>query len=393
MDVMTTKLPDLPRVFALDGNTFESVIHAMAVYETSKRKKWQVSLRYLLSLFNRSSLTSVSRPLRSAVEKGFVKIYKKSRGALPNVYVRGNFFADNPYQGELLIRLANSLFGKKQGLLHNWPPPAAWGHGSLGAPAVLCLAVLRKSQNPMAKAALKTYLSPLVSKSSFDRAINLLKEHRLIAEKNKTIALAPNWDLTLTRYLEEHPACNERKRKGDTRRRQESERNRQRVAKGSLTDAERQELKTLRCVRKGCRNKATELEHWPPNRYLKGLADRRNRHLVWAICQKHNKETCNFIRSLGPITPERGKEVSVRSGTEPYLLYRVNANHWYRKFIRAFQAKNRAAARAAISNTLGLWHIIKNSSPPSSIDKRPSQRLQRGATSGRRHSTWDSQLT
>jgi hypothetical protein len=334
----------------------------------------------------------VSKHLRSAVEKNFVKKHRKSRGALPDVYVRDHFFVNNPYQGELLIRFANSLFGKKQGLLHNWPPPAAWGHGSLGAPAVLCLAVLRKTQNPMAKAVLKVYLSSIVSKSSFDRAINLLKKHRLIIVKNKTVALAPNWELTLTRYLEEHPACNERKRKGDTRRRQESERNRQRVAKGSLTDAESQELETRRCVRKGCRRKATEMEHWPPKRYLKNLADRTNKHLVWAICPIHNEETCNFIRSLGPVTPERGREVFVRSGTEPYLLYRVNANYWYRKFIRAFQARDRAAARAAVSNTLGLWLIIKNSSPPLSTNRRLSPRMQRAATIGGRHSTWESQL-
>ena len=390
---MTTKLPDLPRVLALDGNTFESVVHAKAVYETRRRKEWQVSQRYLLSVFNRSSQASVSKHLRSAVEKNFVKKHRKSRGALPDVYVRDHFFVNNPHQGEMLIRLSNSLFGKKHGLLHDWPPPAAWSHGSLGAPAVLCLAVLRKTQNPIAKAALKTYLSSLVSKSSFDRAINLLKKHRLIAVKNKIVALAPNWELTLTRYLEEHTACNERKRKGDTRRRQESERNRQRAAKGSLTDAERQELRTLRCVRKGCRRKATQLEHWPPKRYLKDLADRTNRHLVWAICPKHNKETCNFIKSLGPITPESSMKVFTRQDTDPRLLYRVCANYWYAKFIRAFEVQDREAATAAIGNVLGYWLTVKSAPLRPSTTRRPSARMHRAATIGRRHSTWDSQLT
>jgi hypothetical protein len=135
------------------------------------------------------------------------------------------------------------------------------------------------------------------------------------------------------------------------------------------------------------------LEHWPPKRYLKDLADRTNKHLVWAICRKHNTETSNFIKSLTPITPESRRKAFTRQDTDPYLLYRVCANYWYVKFIRAFEIKDRAAAEAAISNVLGYWFTVKSYPPRPSIARGPSARMQHVATSGRRHSTWDSQLT
>jgi len=258
--------------------------------------------------------------------------------------------------------------------------------------AVLCLATLRRLGQPVIAAELQCYLSALAVTESFDKCIKKLREEGLVQLLGPFVSLAPDWEVTMQRYLEEKPACNERKRKGDMRRRQESEQNRRRVTRGILTDAERQELRTLRCVRKGCRKKATEVEHFPPKRYLRNLDDRHNPYLLWAICPEHNLETSEFIKILGPISVNPIPPFRIVGDTDPFLLYRLVSNHWYGKFYEAFLAGDRQAAQQAIRITLSYWLAIKDLPRPTHRDTPLSPQMQHIAELGRRYSTWRSQL-
>jgi len=391
---MTSELPALPRVSALDGDTFESVVLAYFVYETCPRRnvEWSVSQRHLLAGFNRSGQRRMSGYFSKAIEKGFVKKIKKSRGALPDVFKRGDFFAHRSHQGDLCKRLSNSLYAKPRGLLHDWPYPTAWGHGCMPPGAILCLATLRRHGRPMLREAMRSYLEALVATASFDRHIKELVNKGLIQLDGVSVSLAPDWETTMLRCLEENPACNERKRKGDMRRRQESEQNRRRVTRGIMTDAERQELRTLPCIRKGCRKKAIQMEHFPPQRYLKHLDDRHNPYLVWAICREHNRETSEFIKTLGPISINPIPPFRIVGDTDPFLLYRLVSNHWYSKFYEAFLARDRLAAQQAIRATLNYWLAIKDLPRPNRRDTTLSPRMRHIAERGRRYSTWKSQL-
>jgi len=392
---MTSELPALPRVSALDGDTFESVVLAYFVYETCPRRnvEWSVSQRHLLALFNRSGQRRMSGYFSKAIEKGFVKKSKKSRGALPDVFKRGDFFSHRSHQGDLCKRLSNSLYAKPRGLLHDWPYPTAWGHGCFGAVDILCLATLRRLGGPMTREAMYRYLQSLVSPSSLNATLRRLSKKGLLSVAGSDISLTPTWEDTMRHCLEENPACNERKRKGDMRRRQESEQNRRRVNRGIMTDAERQELRTLPCIRKGCRKKATQMEHFPPQRYLKHLDDRHNPYLVSAICPEHNRETSEFIKTLGPISINPIPPFRIVGDTDPFLLYRLVSNHWYSKFYEAFLARDRLAAQQAIRATLNYWLAIKDLPRPNRRDTTLSPRMWQIAERGRRYSTWKSQLS
>jgi len=193
--------------------------------------------------------------------------------------------------------------------------------------------------------------------------------------------------------LEENPACNQRKYKGDERRRQESAQNRRRVVKGTITEAERCELKSLPCVRQGCGRKAVQMEHFPPKRYLKDLDDCNSISLIWAICPEHNLETSEFIKTLGPISINSIPPFRIVGDTEPFLLYRLVSNHWYGKFYEAFLAGDREAAIRAIRVTLSYWLAIKDLPRPTHRDTPLSLRMKHVAELGRRYSTWKSQLS
>jgi hypothetical protein len=205
--------------------------------------------------------------------------------------------------------------------------------------------------------------------------------------------LAPTWEETIRHYLEENPACNQRKYQGDERRRQESVQNRRRVAKGLLTDAERYELTTLPCVRQGCCRKAIQMEHFPPRRYLKDLDDFNNISLIWAICPEHNRETSEFIKTLGPISVDLIPPFRIVGDTNPFLLYRLVSNFWYAEFYEAFLAGDRGAAIRAIRATLSYWLAMKDLPRPNRRDTPLSPRMQRIEECGRRYSTWKSQLS
>lgn len=392
---MTSELPELPRVSALDGATFESVVLTYFVYETCPRRhlEWSVSQRHLLSRFNRSGQRRMSGYFSRATEKGFVKKIRKSRGVRPDVFKRGDFFTHRSHQGDLCIRLSNSLYAKDRGLLHDWPYPNAWGHGCLHPGEILCLATLRRLGRPVIRNEVQRYLSALVPPQSFDGCIKKLRSKGLIQLDGSVISLVPDWEAVTHRYLEDNPACNERKRKGDVRRRQESEQNRRRATRGILTDAERQELRSLRCVRKGCRKKATQMEHFPPKRYLADLDEVHNPYLVWAICPEHNVETSEFIKTLGPISINSIPLFHSVGDTDPFLLYRLVSNHWYGEFYKAFLIGDREAAERAIRITLSYWLAIKDLPRPTNGDTPLSLRMKHIAKLGRRYSTWKSQLS
>jgi hypothetical protein len=240
---------------------------------------------------------------------------------------------------------------------------------------------------------MQRYLSALVAPQSFDRCIKKLCKKGLTQIDDSVISLVPDWEATMRRYLEDTPACNERKRKGDMRRRRESEQNRKRVARGILTDAERHELLTLPCVRKGCRKKAKQMEHFPPKRYLGDLDEVHNPFLVWAICPEHNAETSEFIKTLGPISSNPITPLRVSGDMDPFLLYRLVANHCYGEFYKAFINGDRPAAEQAIRTTRDYWRAIKDLPRPNRRDTPLSPLMQRIEKCGRRYSTWKSQLS
>lgn len=352
--MLITELPVLPPVSALDGTTFEIVFQCRLVSLSGSKRRLSQSQRQLLSMFNRSGQRAIARHLHRAQSKGLLQKTRESRGANPDEFVRGDFFARDTDESRDLVRLSTSLWGSK-GLLRNWPFPSAWGHGCLAAAAIVILATLSALDEGISKKSLRAYISPLVRESSFHSGMRFIAEQHLAYHDNEGIKIATDWRSKIQVILDAKPACIERQLKGDRQRKKESERNRLRVARSELTDAERKQLLRLSCVVRGCERKAREIEHFPPMRFLKHLKVTTNRHFVWAICRRHNHEMQSFIKKLPAILDTPPTTLWLKPKTDPLRIYSAAANRWIVKFYEAFHVNDFAAAIEAVTTILSLW--------------------------------------
>lgn len=293
-----------------------------------------------------------------AQSKGFIKKVRKSRGLNPDVYLRGDFFHSEKQESRALIKLSNSLWGSK-GLLRSWPYPTAWGHGCLPGAVILSLATLRLLDESISRKSLCEYLSPLVPRSSFNRAVKFLFERHLIYGEGERLLIAPDWESKLELWLDNHPACNERQEAGDKRRADEIESNRVKVRKGKLTDAELEQLLGQPCVVKGCGRQRRQQEHFPPRHFLKQLDVTTNRYFVWAICTKHNRLMADFIKTLDSTIVIPPSSLVIKSGVDPMTIYSAAANRNIQWFYRAYEESDQLAATKAIKNVIGLWKAIE----------------------------------
>lgn len=363
--VLIAELPDLPRVSVLDGRLFESVVLCRFVSLCGPKRPLNLSQRQILSLFNRSNQKVIGEYFSKAQRLGLLVKVEESSGTLAGKYVRGSYFERDNLEVRAMVMLSHSLWGKG-GLLRDWPYPTAWGHGCLRPAAIICMAVLQRLDESISKKSLKKYLAPLIAESSFSDAIRFLQDNHLIHLECKRLALVVDWRPKIEVWLDNKAACNERQDKGDKRRRAESAANAVRVAQGKLTDAERRQLLSMPCVVKRCQRKVTQIEHFPPKKYLKRLSTSTHPRLVWAICSKHNRGMADFIKAMPDDISLTPSMLSIRRGTDPLRIYCASANRWIVKLYSAFAENDHASAHLAACRTIGLWlavnRVLGNSS-------------------------------
>ncbi len=302
----------------------------------------------------------MSKYFADAVAKGLIVRVSQTRGADPDVYVRGEFFDKDTKESRALVTLSQSLWGKS-GLLRTFPNQEVWGHGCLAPATVLALATLRVLDERISKKSLRKYLSPLVPESSFNAAMKFLREKHLAYLDDGWLRIAPDWETKLRTWLDDNPSCNERYAKGEIRRKRESEQNRVRLQMGRLSDAELSQLRSLPCVVAGCntdRRKRRVQEHFPPRCFLSQLGVVTNRYFVWSICQTHNRAMAEFIKKLDDSEHIPPSVLRLRAGVDPMRIYGAAANHGIQKFYRAHENDDRTAATDAIHLVIGLWKAI-----------------------------------
>jgi hypothetical protein len=389
--MLVTELPPLPAVSVLDGNLLETVILCRFVSLAGKSRIMDHSQRQVLSDFNRSGHKVVNRCLTKAQEKGILTLKTPSYGVIPDVYIRGDFFSRDSKQSRALVTLSGSLWGKR-GLLRNWPFPAAWGHGCIPPAAIICLAALSALEESISRKSLHKYLSTLTAESSFNAALRFLNQRYLTFCDSERILIAPDWKEKFQRILDEKPECNERKARGDARRKAESQNNKVRARHGRLTDAERNQLLKLPCVVKGCKRKSHVQEHFPPKKFLKeNLEVVTNRHFVWSICRQHNREMADFIKKMPDLKPLIYEQIYIASGVDSLRLYRGCANYWIIRFYDAYRANDIFKASYAVRAVLGCWTRMTQSSSETEIIG-PNQRIIRRAVGKQSYSPARSQL-
>lgn len=356
-------LPPIPRVSAIEGSPLKCVIFYLMVYETRYNRTFCVSQRQLLGFFNHSKRDVIGHYLKEFQSKRFFKKTYFSRKDRPDEYQRGSYFDGRSREIMRINQMADSLWNEKNGLLRLWPHTTAWGHGCLSPAGIFILAVLQRLYEEVSQDQLYNYLKPLVSEKSFEKQIGVLKKEKLIMQTPWGISVFPGWDRRLGDLLHRKPECCPRQLSGDLRRAEETRMNRERVARGIITHAERKLLGDLPCVL--CRlelEPREEMEHFPPKKFLRlaGASTENHIALVWSIHSKCNGLEKLFIRSLPRIVVKPGI-LYLKEGTNLMGTYKASANFHLERFQKAFQAGDFEAAMTAITFALSLWLAIENS--------------------------------
>ena len=362
--MLIVDLPVIPWVSALPERVFRRVVLAWFIHCAGRTGGLENSQRQICSRFNRSNREIVGRYLKEARVLDFLRLLTASDGLNPDVHVRGAFFDNRTRDGDRFIQLANSLWGSHRGLLSQWPYPTAWGHGCTPPAAILCLATLNVLVEPIPRKTLRQYLEPIVPESSFNEAIRWMKARHLIVHGDFGLEASPDWQEKFVQHLETSLAGNNRQERGDRRRRRESEMNRVRVKKATISNFEKDALKKLPCVKRGCKNLGTEMEHFPPHRFLRHLQDQTNKHLVWSICEEHNDETQRFIKYLEWIPAEISSQLFIDARYSKWEIYEAVSNINIQRFYAAARRSDADEANVVIGGTLGLLNAILQSGEP-----------------------------
>jgi hypothetical protein len=362
--VLIVELPVIPRVSVLPDRVFRRVVLAWFIHCAGRPKGLENSQRQICSRFNRSNREIVGNYLKEAREANFLKLLTVSDGLNPDVHVRGSFFDNRTREGERFIQLANSLWGSQSGLLSQWPYPSAWGHGCASPAAILCLATLNLLDEPIQKKTLRKYLEPLVPESSFNDAVRWMRGRDLIVLGPCGLIASKDWQEKFVRHLFTSLAGSNRQERGDRRRKRESATNRSRVKKATITRLEQDALKRLPCVSRGCKKLGTEMEHFPPRRFLRHLADQTNKHLVWSICEKHNDETQSFIKYQPSIPADISSQFFIDARCSKWDVYKAVSDINIQRFYAAARRRDDKEANVVIGTTLALLNSIVQSTEP-----------------------------
>jgi len=388
--VLIAQLPVIPRLSEVPRGAFRRVILCFVVYRTKYRGSTYISQREIASRFNRSGRQPISKHLLELRKSGLLQKLTESSGTMPDEYGRGEFFNTRTRESDRLCQMTNALFGER-GILRRWTYVSAWGYGCIDVSGVLCLATLSVLDEPISKSSLTSYLAPIVSVSSIERCVDKFVELGLIHKSTCGLATTSDWRQKFEAFLDSTPACNERKTKGDNRRRNESAQNAEAVRRGIFTDAEKSQYKRLPCV--CCGGKSDQREHFPPKKYLKQLPVYNNRNLVWSICRKCNRSMAEFIKQLPDIPLQKLDEMYLSRKEDPLVIYRMVANYHLKRFYEAFERGDNEAAVTSIRRVLSLWYTLWHTLR---TDERrrvnaPVQPLKRD-TIRRAGSTFESQL-
>ena len=361
-------------VSALSGRIFKRVILSWFVHSAGRRRGLEDSQRQICSKFNRSNQLIISRYLKEAREENYLELLTPTDGLNPDVHIRGAFFVNRTRDRDRVIQLANSLWGSQRGLLSHWRYPSAWGHGCTPPAAIVCLATLSILDEPIQKKTLRKYLEPLVSESSFNDAIRWMRARHLSIEGACGLTVTDDWNEKFYRLLVASPAGAMRQVKGDSRRRKETDAHRTLILKETITQDERRRLKELPCVWKNCPNRGTELEHFPPRRFLRHLVDQTNKHLVWSICAEHNDKTNGFIKRIRQIPPDNSGQLFIDIRCCKREIYDAVSNIRIQQYYSAFERGDLESAAYTIHMILALWTTIENEAPHHNMSVMPRQR-------------------
>ena len=314
-----------------------------------------LSRRCLAEAYNRSGGWRVSKHLRVLVGDGWLSLAKRSEDEKAHCYSHGWRLRQDPGLTSEWEVLGDGLWGS-EGLLSVFKDSAAFGYGMIGESRLICLGALIRSQGPVTKAQLFSYVGTLMGRATVSNAIDRLVSDNLVTRTDGGFIVVAGWESTLHGLVERHEEGRERQQRNSARHVMEREAFAKRLRGDGITDLQLGELLQLPCVR--CGSRSSEKEHFPPRKYK----DSWRTHSLWAICQKCNNKTSLFIRALPSeeeLRPPKVEKFWWVSGIDPGDLLQASVEFRLRRFYQASENGDKDEAVRAIRMSLSIYNHME----------------------------------
>jgi len=346
------QLPPLRQDLPLPNiRTLAKVVLALIAHGCIKQDSIAVSQRHLGMTFNRTQRKPVAKILSELLRLKLISIQTLSSAAQPHTYTLSESVTSDPDLLLAIANLADSLYGS-HGLITDWRLNASWGHGALNASGTLIISTLARVEQPMSVNELAQYLKSLMSVETARRVLRKLAALGMVQNLNGIVSLPKDWEARLTHFLADSPSGDDRLNRANDVRRREWACQRSYIADGGLSDFELHQLRCLPCVY--CQGRATEQEHFPPQRFLHEHNLKQDPLHSWAVCRTCNAARSGFIRSLRFRKLQYPKPWHFKDDAEITTLIAVNANFHLERFEQAFKSGDINAALSAIYASLTM---------------------------------------
>lgn len=338
-------LPDLVLPSRLPSSAAQRTYLAFILFEFSRiGGPVELSRRSGQKLFNRAGGPRVSQDLKALRDVGWLNV-TQSPVSEAYIYSPGRLLTRNPKLFEEWEVFSKAMFGR-QGLVSKFKNSAVWGHGFFGWNQVLVLGMLVYRKQSFRRVDVINYLAGLVGTSSIDTALKTLTEAKILQKVDSEYTRTVDWNTRLRILVDGHPGGRARRHRIAKKVRKERYAYAKMARSGQLTP---QQVKTLLknpCLR--CGKKATQKEHFPPQR----LGGKDHPHLVWASCEECNDKTKLFIKRLKPLPPLSSCLLVVKKGFDVNFLLRTTLVRELRNFYRAADARDYTAGHEAVRKSV-----------------------------------------
>jgi hypothetical protein len=350
-----SKLPPLPAIRVRPEQPFRRVLLADILVRLRECDPLPLSRRDLAEAYNRSGGSRVSKHLRMLVGDGWLSLAKQSQGKKAHCYSHGWRLRQNPGLGSEWEALGDALWGS-EGLLSVFKDSAAFGYGMIGESRLICLGALIRSQEPMTKTQLSSYVRVLMGATAVSDALDALERDGLVEKTDDGFITMTGRESTLHELVESSPPGRQRQQRNSERHAEERAMFAKRLRDGGITDLQLLELKKLPCVM--CGGRSSQKEHFPPRKYK----DSDRIHSLWAICKPCNNRTSSFIRALpakDEIPPPKVEEFYWVPGIDPGDLLQASMEFRLRRFYQASENGDLDEAVRAIRMALSIYNHME----------------------------------
>jgi len=352
-------LPALPSPAHRINPPFRRILLPYAIERIKARKSGDISRRDLQQEFNRSNGGLVSKHLKGLVKQGWLSIRKKTTGVYASRYATGKRFVRASQTRLDWFGLSSVLFGH-EGLLLNLFSKDAFGPGFLGTNGLFIAATLDKSSRPLSVNELAQYLGFFMSRQTVKNVLfKMAKQSSPLAVNIGEFWESPSDFLQALRIYEANEGPGERSKKTHESIQLERAEHGVRVKGGLLTSADEIKLKTS-CIRNKSHKKHFEIEHFPPQKYLRKWRQVDHIDLSWGICAACNKKYSSWIKKhpvpkLDKSTPIK---ITVKVGLDPRraVLARLETN--LRRFYLSVDNGDDVKASKLIVDSYRLWLAV-----------------------------------